>query len=67
MKRSFLYRVHFDQHRYYAVGATNVHQAIQTARAVAERHYALPPGSKPMKVERIEGADSKLIKRLPRS
>lgn len=69
MKRSFVYRVYFDLLRYYAVGAANVGEAIETAREIAERHYGLRPGSKSIKVERIQGrfADFKQVKRLPRS
>ena len=69
MKRHSVYRVYFNTHRYFALAAANVREAIQTAREIAERHHSLPPGSKPIKVERIQGpyADLKPIKPFPRS
>lgn len=65
MKRLFIYRVYFDEHRFRAVGAANVREAIQTAREIGETQYSLPPGSRAIKVERMQGRFAKPIKRMP--
>lgn len=67
MKRCFAYRIYFEPDGYYALGAANVGEAIQTAREFAERLHSLPPGSQPIKVERIDGLLMiRELKRLPR-